>query len=84
MRDGADMVLMGVGDHQAQKLVPPFGNEGRIGHDHIGFRQFVAAEANAAIDGQIFAVAPVKVEIHANLARPAQGQEGQFAWFCVH
>ena len=85
---GADVVLVGMGDHQTDQLVLAVGDEAGIGHHDLDFRQFAAAEADAAIHGEPFFVAcdapAVQVEVHANFARPAQRQEGQFAYFRVH
>ena len=75
MGHGADMVLVRVGDDQADQGVPPLGDEGRIGHHDLNLGVLVAPEAYAAVNGQVFAAAAVKVEVHADLARPAQGQE---------
>ena len=84
MRNRTHVVLVRVGDHQAQQLVPPLRDKGGVGHDHIGLGQFVAAEADAAVDGQPVAVTPIQVEVHANLTRPAQRQEGKVTGHCVH
>ncbi len=83
-RDRADMVLMRVGDHQSEQLVAPFGDEARIGHHHLDLRVRRAAEADAAIDREPMPAAAIKVQIHADLARPAQGQEGEIAVLAAH
>jgi hypothetical protein len=70
------MILVSMRDHQADQLVPAFGDEAGIGHHDFDFGVLVTAEADAAIDGEIFTAAAVEVEVHADLARPAQGQEG--------
>ena len=51
-------------------------DEAGIGHHHINLGMRRSAEADSAIDRQPFPVAAVKVQIHADLACPAQGQEG--------
>ncbi len=83
MRHRADMVLVRVGDHQRRQAVAAVGDEGRVGHHDLDLRVFRPAEADAAIDGQPAAVAAVKVEVHTDLARPAQRQEGQVVGHCI-
>ena len=50
--DGADVVLMRMGDDQAHQLVAPIGDEAGIGHHHIDLGVLRAAEADAAIHRQ--------------------------------
>ena len=38
MRDGTDMVLMRVGDHQPDQPVPPLGEPDRVGDHHLDLR----------------------------------------------
>jgi hypothetical protein len=76
MRHRAEMILMRVGDHQAQQLVPPLDQEPRIGHHDLDLGILAAAEADAAVNREPLALAPVQVEVHADFARPAEGQEG--------
>ena len=71
------MVLVRVGDDQAHQLVAAIGDVARIGHHHVDLGMRRTAEADAAVHRQPFAVAAVKVQVHADLARPAQRQEGQ-------
>ena len=82
------MILMRMGDHQTDQLVLAVGDEAGIGHHDLDLGQFAAAEADAAIHGEPFFVAclapAIQVEVHADFARPAQRQEGQFACFRVH
>ncbi len=61
-----------------------FGDELRVWHHDLDLRQLRAAEADAAVHGQPAAVAAIQVEVHADLARPAEGQEGESAGFLVH
>ena len=85
---GTDVIFMGVRDDQTDQLVAPVGDEPRVGHHHLDLWQLAAAKANATIHRQPFFVscrAPaVQVQVHADFARPTQGQEGQFAGFRVH
>ena len=84
MRDRADMVLVRVGDHQPQQLVAAVRDEAGVGDHDIDLGVLRPAEADAAIDRQPLTVATVEVEVHADLARPAERQEGQVACFCIH
>jgi hypothetical protein len=82
---GADVVFVGMGNDQADEVVLTIGDEAGVGHHHLDLGQFAAAEADAAIHRQPFfasCLAPaIQVKVHADFARPAQGQEGQFACF---
>ena len=69
------MVLVGVGQHEGEKLVPAFLDERGVRHDHIDTRQRVAGEGDAEIDHQPLALAGIEVEVHADLAGPAERQE---------
>ena len=72
MGDGADVVLVRVGDDEAQQPVPPLADEAWVGHHDLDLGQLAAAEADAAIDREPAVAAAVKVQVHADLARPAQ------------
>ncbi len=80
----AHVVLMGMRDDQPYQAVPALRDEPRIGHHHVHLGVFGATEADPAIDGEPTAAAAVEIEIHADLARPAQGQEGQITACSVH
>ena len=82
--DGADVVLVGVGDDQADQLVAAFGDVCGVGDHDVDFGVFRAAEAHAAIDGEPLAAAAVEVEVHADFARSAEGQKGQVSVCGVH
>ena len=72
------MVLMGVGQDQADQVVSMVGDEGRVGHDHIGPRRQVVAEGHAEVDHQPLAAISEQVQVHADLAGAAEGEEIQF------
>ena len=55
----AEMVLVGVGDHEADEVLPALGDERRVGHHDLDFGVLGAPKADAAIDGQPFTVAAV-------------------------
>ena len=81
---GADMVFVGVGDDQADERFAALRDEGRVGHHHFDLGVRRTAEANAAIDGEPASLVAIEVEVHANLARPAEGQEGKIYGRGVH
>jgi len=59
MRHGADVILMRMGDDQRQKLIPPLGDERRVGHHDLGLGILIPPEADPTIHCQPFAVASV-------------------------
>ena len=63
-------------------------DEGGVGQHDLDLGHLAAAEADAAIHREpaLFSrlTIAVEVEVHADFARPAKRQEGQFAVFCVH
>ena len=73
--DRAEMVLMRVGQHEADQLVAALLDEGRVGHDDVDAGRRLVAEGDAEIDHQPAAGMAVKVQVHADLARPAERQE---------
>ncbi len=79
MRHGADMVLVAVGHHQPDQIVPMLGDEARVGHHDIDAGHRVVAEGHAEIDHQPLAVIAVEIEIHADLAGAAERQEQELA-----
>jgi hypothetical protein len=81
MADRADMVLMRVGDDEAGQVGLALGGEARIGHDDLDPRHGLVRKRDAQIDHQPFAGIAVEVEVHADLAGAAQGQEHQLIGF---
>ena len=79
----ADMVLVGVGDDEADEVLLRLLDEGEVGHDEIDARQILAGEGEAEIDHQPFAALgrPEAVEraIHADFAETAERGEYQLA-----
>ena len=69
------MVLVGVGQHDAQKVGAAFLDEGRIGHHDLDAGHGVVGEADAEVDHQPLAGMAVEIEVHADLARAAQREE---------
>ena len=79
----ADMILVRVGDDEADEVVLDLLDEGEVGHDEIDARQILAREGEAEIDHQPFAAAgrPKAVEraIHADFAETAERREHELA-----
>ena len=76
--DGADMVLMAVGEDDAEQVVAPLLDEGEVGQDQLDARIGRVGEGHAEIDHDPFALAAVEIDVHADLARAAEREEEQF------
>ena len=76
--DGADMVLMAVGEHDAEQIGAMLLDEGEIGEDQLDPRIGRIGEGHAEIDHHPFALAAVEIDVHADLARAAEREEEQF------
>ena len=76
----ADMVLVRVGEHDADEVLHPFLDELEIGEDEVDPRILAPREGHAEIDHQPLALAAVEIDVHADLARAAQRQEQQFVF----
>jgi hypothetical protein len=75
--DRAQMVLVGMGQHQADHVLAPVLDEVRVGQDDVDARRRLVAEGDAAVDDQPLAADAVEIEVHADFAGAAQGQEHQ-------
>ena len=73
--DGADMVLMAVGEDDAEQIVAALLDEGEIGQDQLDARISGIGEGQAEIDHHPFALAAVEIDVHADLARAAEREE---------
>jgi hypothetical protein len=71
------MVLMRVGDDETEQFVAPLGNKAWIRHHHIHFWMFRPAETQTAINRQPLPTAAIEVQIHADLARSPEREEGK-------
>jgi len=69
------VILMGVGQHNADQPVAARHDEGRIGHHHIVLGKGIVAEGDPDIDDQPGTIVAVQGQVHADLAGAAQGQE---------
>src|SRR5689334_3314739 len=81
--DGAEMILMGVRQHQAHQILALLHQERNVGHDQVDARQMLlVAEGDAEIDrepGALGALAEaVDRQVHADLADAAERRKGQF------
>ena len=77
------MVLVRMGQHQRQQVLPLLLQEGDVRKDQVDARQvLLVAERDAKIDGKpapLMAVAePVDRQVHADLADASERREGQF------
>ena len=82
IRDGADMILMPVRQDDAQQVVAPLLDEAEIGQHQFDAGIGRVAESHAEVDHDPLALAAVEIDVHADLARPAEGQEDQFILGC--
>ncbi len=73
----AEMVLVGMGQHDAREVGPALLDEGGIRHHDLDAGRGIVAEGDAEIDHQPFAGMAIEVEVHADLAGTAQCQEEQ-------
>ena len=71
-------------DDETDQLVATIGDVAGIRHHHIDLGMCRAAEADATVHRQPPAVAAVQVQVHADLARPAQRQEGEITVHNIH
>ena len=74
MGDGALMVLVGMGQHEAEQVVLHPLDEADVGHHHVDAGSRIVAEGDAALDHDPLALAAVEVAVHADLARAAERQ----------
>jgi len=67
----ADMILVTMGQHDTEQVLPVFLDKFEIGQHQIDTRVAGIGKGHAEIDHHPFAVATVKVDVHADFARPA-------------
>ena len=73
--NGADMVFVGMGDHEADDVVHALFDEGRIDHERLDFGHVIAAEGDAGIDDQPFSGMTVEGHVHADAVAAAEGEK---------
>ena len=78
--DGADVVLMAVGEEDAPDLVLVLDEIGEVGDDHVDAVHVVVGEAHTHIHHDDVAAVLVDGEVFADLVETAQGDDLQF--FC--
>src|SRR3546814_12856959 len=71
------MVLMGMGQDDAEKILAPLLYEADVRHEDVDARRRLVAERNAEVDHQPFAVDRIEIEIHPDLVRAAERQEAE-------
>ena len=81
--DGAEMIFMGVRQHEADEVFALLFQKADVGHDEIDAGQmFLVAKGDAEIDrepGPLMAIAEaVDRQVHADLADAAQRRKAQF------
>jgi hypothetical protein len=69
------MILVRMGEDEPDQVPHPLPDEGDVGHDDLDARRRFIAEGDAEIDHQPLAGMAVEVEVHADLARAAEGEE---------
>ncbi len=81
----AQVVLVGVGQDDAENVVGIGLDELGIRQDDLDARRRLVAERHAQVDDDPLAIVrrpeAVQVEIHADLVRPAERQEDEFVVF---
>ena len=73
----AKVILVGMGEDQAQQFLAPGFDEGGVRHQEIDAGGGLIRECDAEIDHQPFPGKSVQVQVHADFVGPAQGQERQ-------
>ena len=69
--DGADMIFMAVGEHDAEQILAALLDEGEIGQHHVDAGIARVTKGHAEIDHHPFALAAIEIDVHANLAGAA-------------
>ena len=76
------MIFMTVGQDDPDQFVAPLLDEFQFGQDQVDPGIVGVGKGQAEVDHQPFTLGAVEVDVHANLARPAEGQEKQFFAGC--
>src|SRR6266480_3026230 len=78
-----EMILMRMGEHEAEKIVPLLHQVANVRHDEIDAGQRVVGKSNAEIDRNplpaLLVAEAVNREIHADLAGPAKRREHEIS-----
>ena len=82
------MILMRMGDDEADEILPHLLDETGVGDHHVDARELRSREGDAAIDHQPFHAAlrakAIKGEIHPDLAKASERHEDEFVICRVH
>src|SRR5262245_64893574 len=73
------MILVAVGEHEADEIAAALLDEADLGHDDLDARRALVAEGDAEVDHQPLAAIAIEIEVHADLPCPAQGAEQELA-----
>jgi hypothetical protein len=73
--NGADVILMAMGQDQRDQILAALFDEFEVGKDEVDAGIIRLAKGHPAVDHQPFAVGPVEIDVHANLARAAKREE---------
>ena len=86
--DGADMILMRMGDDEPDEILLHLLDEAGVGDHHVNAGQLRPGEGDSAINHQPFHAAlraeAVKGEIHADFAETSERHEDEFVICRVH
>src|SRR5262245_27535090 len=78
----AEMILVRMGQHEAEEIVPFFHEMANVRHDEIDAGQRLVGKSNAKIDRDplpaLLVAEAINREIHANLAGAAKRREHEF------
>ena len=74
MGNGAEVILVAVGQHQAAEGVPDGLDKGRIRHLHVGIFRAVLGKGDATVHHEPAIVVAVKVEVHPDFTSAAEGE----------
>ena len=80
IRDRPDVVFMRVSQDDGLEVLRALFDEFEIGENEIHARILPTRKAHAEIDHQPAALAAVEIDVHPDLAGPAEGQEQQFVF----
>ena len=80
----ADVVFMPVRQDDTDEIVQAILDEGQVGQDDIDAGICGIGEGHAQIDHQPLAGVAIEIDVHADLARAAEGAEEKFVGFGSH
>ena len=77
IRDGPQMVLVRVGQHEPQQAVLQLLGKAQVGENDVRTRHPVVGEGDAEVDHDPGIVEAVEIDVHADLADPAERHENE-------